>query len=104
MPPVGMITTMSIGCGNITAATMFIRGVAHGVSANGWVGRPHHLPEEQMHTFWCIDRTLNFLQKRDPTVPFFLNISFYRSAPTVNSTGTLLPALHPAGSPFTGGW
>ncbi|CAI8035109.1 Arylsulfatase [Geodia barretti] len=29
-----------------------------------------------MHTFWCIRRTLNFLQKRDPTVPFFLNISF----------------------------
>ena len=51
-------------------------GVAHGVSANGWVGRPHHLPEEQMHTFWCIDRALNFLGKRDPTVPFFLNISF----------------------------
>ncbi len=51
-------------------------GMAHGVSANGWVGRPHHLPEEQMHTFWCIDRALNFLQKRDPTVPFFLNISF----------------------------
>ena len=51
-------------------------GMAHGVSANGWVGRPHHLPEEQMHTFWCIDRALSFLQKRDPTVPFFLNISF----------------------------
>ena len=51
-------------------------GMAHGVSANGWVGRPHHLPEEQMHTFWCIDRALNFLHKRDPTVPFFLNISF----------------------------
>lgn len=51
-------------------------GMAHGVSANGWVGRPHHLPEEQMHTFWCIDRALNFLRKRDPTVPFFLNISF----------------------------
>ena len=54
----------------------FEPGMAHGVSANGWVGRPHHLPEEQMHTFWCIDRALNFLQKRDPTVPFFLNISF----------------------------
>lgn len=51
-------------------------GMAHGVSANGWVGRPHHLPEEQMHTFWCIDRSLNFLRKRDPTVPCFLNISF----------------------------
>ncbi len=54
----------------------FEPGMAHGVSANGWVGRPHHLPEEQMHTFWCIDRALNFLKKRDPSSPFFLNISF----------------------------
>ena len=38
-------------------------GMAHGVSANGWVGRPHHLPEEQMHTFWCVDRALKFLRK-----------------------------------------
>ncbi|MYB58512.1 MAG: sulfatase-like hydrolase/transferase [Gemmatimonadetes bacterium] len=50
-------------------------GMAHGISSNGWIGRPHHLPEEQMHTFWCIDRAMDFLQKRDPTVPFFLNIS-----------------------------
>ena len=63
-------------------------GVAHGVSANGWVGRPHHLPEEQMHTFWCIDRALNFLQKRDPTVPFFLNISFIDPHPP------LTPPVH----------
>ena len=51
-------------------------GMAHGISSNGWIGRPHHLPEEQMHTFWCIDRAMDFLRKRDPTLPFFLNISF----------------------------
>ena len=51
-------------------------GMAHGATANGWVGRPHHLPEEQMHSFWCIDRAMDFLTKRDPTAPFFLNISF----------------------------
>lgn len=51
-------------------------GMAHGLSSNGWVGRPHHLPEEQMHTFWCIDRAMAFLNKRDPSAPFFLNISF----------------------------
>jgi arylsulfatase A-like enzyme len=50
-------------------------GMAHGISSNGWVGRPHHLPEEQMHTFWCIDRAMEFLKKRDPSAPFFLNIS-----------------------------
>ena len=51
-------------------------GMAHGVSSNGWVGRPHHLPEEQMHTFWVVDRAMEFLKKRDPSVPFFLNLSF----------------------------
>ncbi|MCP4247692.1 MAG: sulfatase-like hydrolase/transferase, partial [bacterium] len=50
-------------------------GMAHGVSSNGWVGRPHSLPEEQMHTFWCVDRAMKFLSKRDPSAPFFLNIS-----------------------------
>ena len=25
-------------------------GMIHGISSNGWVGRPHTLPEEQMHT------------------------------------------------------
>jgi len=51
-------------------------GMAHGISSNGWVGRPHHLPEEQMHSFWVVDRAMEFLQKRDPEAPFFLNISF----------------------------
>ena len=51
-------------------------GMAHGVSSNGWVGRPHHLPEEQMHSFWVVDRAMEFLQQRDPGCPFFLNLSF----------------------------
>ena len=51
-------------------------GMTHGVSSNGWIGRPHHLPEEQMHTFWCINQAMEFLEKRDPSAPFFLNISF----------------------------
>lgn len=51
-------------------------GVAHGVSANGWVGRPHFLPEHLTHTFWCANQSLDFLHKRDPSCPFFLNVSF----------------------------
>lgn len=51
-------------------------GVAHGVAANGWVGRPSHLPEHLTHTFWCITKAMEFLEKRDPEAPFFLNISF----------------------------
>ena len=29
-----------------------------------------------MHTFWCVDRAMDFLRKRDPSAPFFLNVSF----------------------------
>jgi arylsulfatase len=50
-------------------------GMAHGISSNGWVGRPHHLSEEQMHTFWCVNQAMEFLDRRDPEAPFFLNIS-----------------------------
>jgi len=64
-------------------------GMAHGVSSNGWVGRPHHLPEEQMHTFWCVDRAMDFLQKRDPSAPFFLNVSFIDPHPPLTP-----PALY----------
>ncbi|MGC0144996.1 arylsulfatase [Pseudactinotalea sp. Z1732] len=50
--------------------------VAHGVNANSWVSRPSHLPEHQTHTFWCASRAIEFLAKRDPSAPFFLNLSF----------------------------
>ncbi|TDE03096.1 arylsulfatase [Jiangella asiatica] len=50
--------------------------IAHGVSANGWVGRPSHLPEHLTHTSWCASKALEFLQRRDPEAPFFLNLSF----------------------------
>ncbi len=57
-------------------------GSAHGVDANGWVGRPSHLPEDQTHTFWCMSRALEFLEhQRDPTAPFFLNISLFDPHP-----------------------
>ena len=62
--------------------------MAHGISSNGWIGRPHHLPEEQMHTFWCIDRALDFLRECDPTVPFFLNISFIDPHPPLTPPAT----------------
>jgi arylsulfatase len=56
-------------------------GMAHGVSANGWVGRPSHLPEDRSHTFWCVSQSIEFLRRRDPTVPFFLNVSFHSPHP-----------------------
>ena len=63
-------------------------GMAHGLSSNGWIGRPHHLPEELTHTFWCFSRALDFLDSRDPTCPFFLNIS------TIDPHPPLAPPQH----------
>jgi arylsulfatase len=50
--------------------------MAHGATPNGWIGRPNHLPEEQTHTFWAVSRAIEYLRKRDPACPFFLNVSF----------------------------
>jgi arylsulfatase A-like enzyme len=51
-------------------------GAAHGVHSNSWVGRPSHLPEELTHAYWCITEALDFLEHRDPSCPFFLNVGF----------------------------
>ncbi len=56
-------------------------GVGHGVSQNGWVGRPSHLPETKTHSFWCVSQAMDFLARRDPTTPFFLNVSFIEPHP-----------------------
>jgi arylsulfatase A-like enzyme len=50
--------------------------MAHGATPNGWIGRPSHLPELQTHSFWCVGQAIQFLARRDPTQPFFLNVSF----------------------------
>ncbi len=48
---------------------------AHGVPANAWFGRPNHLSEDLMEESWLVGRAIDLLQKRDPTLPFFLCLS-----------------------------
>lgn len=45
---------------------------AHGSDGNGWLGRPWHLEERLHQTNWTIETTLQQIQKRDPTRPFFV--------------------------------
>ncbi|MFP4353093.1 MAG: sulfatase-like hydrolase/transferase, partial [Puniceicoccaceae bacterium] len=45
---------------------------AHGANVNGWVARPWHLDERFHFTNWATERALDFLERRDPTTPFFL--------------------------------
>lgn len=50
----------------------------HGVDWNSWVARPYHLPEYLHPTAWTVNESIRFLQRRDPTKPFFLKMSFAR--------------------------
>ncbi|GAB4452007.1 MAG: arylsulfatase [Armatimonadaceae bacterium] len=49
---------------------------AHGMSQNGYPVRPWHLDEKFHFSNWCTTRALDFLERRDPTRPFFLKVSY----------------------------
>lgn len=53
-------------------------GLGHGMSYNGWASRPFHMDESLHFTNWCTECALEFLERRDPTVPFFLNVSYHQ--------------------------
>ena len=50
----------------------------HGVFWNSWHARPWHTEEFLHPSFWTVSRAIEFLETRDKTVPFFLNVSFAR--------------------------
>lgn len=52
--------------------------LSHGLGRNSWDPRPSHLPEQQHPTVWTTDRALAFLNERDESRPFFLNVSYVR--------------------------
>jgi arylsulfatase len=48
---------------------------------NSWTAKAHRLPEEQTNPAWVVTRAIDFLEKRDPTCPFFLNLSIFSPHP-----------------------
>jgi arylsulfatase A-like enzyme len=50
----------------------------HSIDWNSWMARPAHLPEHLHPTHWTATEAIKFLQRRDPTKPFFLWLSFAR--------------------------
>ena len=50
----------------------------HGISWNSWLARPWHTDEYLHPTAWTGTQAIRFLERRDPSRPFFLNISFAR--------------------------
>ena len=49
-----------------------------GLGRNSWDPRPWHLEEYHHPTNWTTRRALEFLDQRDDTRPFFLNLSYVR--------------------------
>ena len=52
-----------------------------GVQCNSWVARPWPHEEKYHPTNWVTDRALDFLRRRDHSMPFFLNVSYVRPHP-----------------------
>ncbi|MFO7946260.1 MAG: arylsulfatase [Armatimonadota bacterium] len=50
----------------------------HGSDANGWLGRPWNYEERLHPTCWTVDETINQLERRDPTKPWFMWCSHLR--------------------------
>ncbi|GGJ98146.1 arylsulfatase [Lentibacillus kapialis] len=48
------------------------------------VARPWHLPESLHPTNWVTTQSIDFLRRRDPSKPFFLNMSFVRPHPPLD--------------------
>lgn len=49
-----------------------------GLDCNSWVARPWMYPEHLHPTNWTVERSIDFLRRRDPTKPFFMMTSFVR--------------------------
>jgi len=57
----------------------------HGLSGNGRLARPAQLPEAYHHSTWVAQQAADFLvHRRDPSVPWFLHLSFVAPHPPLN--------------------
>jgi choline-sulfatase len=52
-----------------------------GVMHNDWTARPWHLDEALHQTNWTVSEAIKWLDRRDPTAPFFLIVSFIAPHP-----------------------
>lgn len=49
-----------------------------GIDCNSWVSRPFPFDETLHTTNWVVTKSIEFLKRRDDTMPFFLKMSFTR--------------------------
>ena len=50
----------------------------HSTDWNSWMSRPSHLPAHLHPPHWTAQQAIEWLDRRDPTQPFFLKVSFAR--------------------------
>ena len=55
-----------------------------GVGCNGYSVNPWQYEERYHPTNWVTSRSINFLNRRDPTKPFFLKVSYHRPHPPLD--------------------
>ncbi|ACQ78568.1 sulfatase [Beutenbergia cavernae DSM 12333] len=55
-----------------------VRQADHGLDFNSWLARPFHTGEHLHPSTWTVTESIRFLERRDPTRPFFLMTSFAR--------------------------
>jgi arylsulfatase A-like enzyme len=55
-----------------------------GLGCNGYVARPWTRDEMLHPSSWTVTQAIDFLRRRDPTCPFFLNVSFHRPHPPLD--------------------
>ncbi|MFP4027734.1 MAG: arylsulfatase [Candidatus Brocadiia bacterium] len=54
---------------------------------NDWTARPYHLDEYLHSTNWITNQALTFLDRRDPSSPFFAVVSYYAAHPPLTPPG-----------------
>ena len=58
-----------------------------GVMHNDWTACAWHMPDACHHTNWTVNLALEFLEKRDPSCPFLLVVSFIAAHPPLVPPG-----------------
>jgi arylsulfatase A-like enzyme len=79
---------------------------SHGLSCNSIVARPWDKPEALHPTNWVVTEALSWLFRRDPSVPFFLYLSFHRPHPPFDPPEWAFDQFlnAPAYDPVVGDW
>lgn len=81
---------------------------ANGVNCNSVVARPWDKPEWLHPTSWVTSMGLRFLERRDPTSPFFLKLSYHRPHPPYDPPAwafeEYLRRTEHEADPVTGDW